>query len=548
MNDITRIEKIHKELFSEYDKWKPLFKDVRDFINPYIGYFEDETANNGLRCDDEMLRTMNIKYSQILAAGLQWGVTSPTRPWIKLAVKDDSLMQSSAVLQWLDSVTNITLDILARGGFYQEQHKAYLELGCFCTSAMLIEEDEESIIHCHSYTCGEYAIGVDYKGVPNQFARNIQMTAMQIIDKFGYDNAPKQIQREYDDDSATTVFHKVRHLICPNKDYKKGKEDIESMLFSDWYWIPGMCDKPIARGGYNEFPVMIERYQTKGADIYGTGPGIWSLGDAKQIQLMWRDMCTAVELGIKPSLQVASGALRNSGLNFLPGAVNFYDPASGQDNSIKSTFQVNLDLNSATAMQNAIEDCIKEHFNVSTFQLLSQYDGGARTATEIAALNAEKMSLLGPLLESLQTYLGRVFDRVFNIAIRIGAYPEPPEELQGQQLDLQFISVLAQAQKQTAVQPILSTLESVMQMAQVHQEVLDKWDFDETVDQLANLNGAPSKLVVPDEQVAMIRQQRAQQQQEIQQLQAAQQIADTAKTASQADMENSNALTKLVGQ
>ena len=75
-----KAEQIYKSLDDEKQKWVPVWRDIRDYINPYIGFFDGEESNSGERLDENLIRTMSIKYSNIFAAGLQWGVTSPTRP------------------------------------------------------------------------------------------------------------------------------------------------------------------------------------------------------------------------------------------------------------------------------------------------------------------------------------------------------------------------------------------------------------------------------------------------------------------------------------
>jgi len=545
------INRQHKNLFDEFEKWKPLFMDVRDFINPYIGYFEGEEANSGKRNDEEMLRTMPIKYSHILAAGLQWGITSPTRPWVKFAFPNAQVMQSSEVLAWLDVVKSITLDLLFKGGFYPENHQFYLELGVFNTAAMLIEEDSETVINCRTFTCGEFAIGLDSKKRPNQFARNIEMTPFQIVEKFGIENVPESVKNCYEDKNNNKTMT-VKHLICPNRKHDPDKIDNASMKFVDYYWMVEQNQKGeyLKKGGFNTFPVMIERYQTKGADIYGTGPGIWSLGDAKQIQLMWRDICTAVELGVKPAVQAPSDIMKNGGINMLPAAANYYNPTGGSDGAIKPLFQVQLNLDHVTAVQQSIEECIKEHFNTKVFQLLSDMEKGTRTAREVIELSSEKMSQMGPLLERLQTgYLPQVINRVIDIGFRAGVYPPPPPEIEGMEMDIEYVSILSQAQKQYVITPIMDTVTQTINMSTTAQlpEILDKIAWDEVVDQLGTLNGVPPSIIVSDEQVAAVRQARAEQQAQLNAVQMGLSAAQGAKNLASADMSTDNGLTALLG-
>ena len=194
----------HKQLFDEFNKWKSLYKDVQAYINPYLGFFEDETPDSGLRKDEKIIRSSVVKYSHIYAAGLQWGITSPTRPWVKFTLPDDDVMQKDDVRFWLETVKNTTLEVLDRSNFYSQNHQNYLEMGCFGTGAMLIDEDPEDVIYCRTFTCGEYAIGTNHKGqqyvitpivdtVTNTIQMALQSQNMSVLDKIDMDEVVDQI-------------------------------------------------------------------------------------------------------------------------------------------------------------------------------------------------------------------------------------------------------------------------------------------------------------------------------------------------------------------
>jgi hypothetical protein len=553
-NELSYINRQHKDLFTEFDKRKPIFQEVRDYLFPYLGFFEGEEANSGDRLDEKLLRTISIEYANILAAGMQWGITSPTRPWVKYRIHNYTLMQREDVRQWLETRRNIVLDVLDRSNFYPSNHQFYMELGVFNTAAMLVEEDDETAINCRTFTCGEFAIGLDKKGRPNRFARNIKLTPFQIVEQFGIENVPDAIKTKYNAGQYDGFFD-VKHLICPNKEYNPQKMSFEYMKFTDYYWMDGQIEgKYLRKSGFNEFPVMVERWQVRGSDIYGTGPGIWSLGDAKQIQLMWKDICTAAELAVKPPTMAPTDILKSGGINLLPAGANYYNP-SGAQTPIQPVFQVNFNMDHAAKIQEEIESCIRKHFKVDVFQLISELNmgKGTRTAREIIELTAEKMSQMGPLLERLQTgYLPQVVERVDRICERMGLFPPPPpilEQYNGAEIKVEYVSVLSQAQKQNLITPILDTVGSVIDMSVTTQlpEILDKVDFDKVTDNLGILNGIPEEIIVDDERVQAIRQARAERQAMIDAAAMGANVAQTAKTASQADMSGNNALTQVLG-
>lgn len=535
------ITRKYKQLHDDFDDWKDIFQDVRDFVFPYVGEFEGEEKNRGYHHDEEMLRTMIIKYANILASGMQWGITSPTRPWIHTGVADEQLMKNPAVKQWFAQIDSIILDVLSRGSFYQENQKYYLEMALFGTAAMFSQEDMETGVRFHTFTIGEYFVGVDHRGEPNAFGRVLSLTKEQIKEQFG-DAACQGIG------GANNGYYTIKHLIAPNPDYDPNYKGQQYMRFREWYWTN--TSNVLQVGGYNEFPVTVGRWFTKGSDVYGTGPGIWSLGDARQIQVIWRDITMAAELNVKPPMQAPSDVLNNGGINLMPSAANYYNPIGTSDGAIKPLFEIKPDFTGAITVQQAIEDCIKEHFNVKVFQLLSEMDKSGMTAREVIELSAEKMSQMGPLVDKMETeILPRTISRVINICTRLGIFPEPPEDIQGMQMQIKYQSVLAQAQKQNAITPIIDTFSQVIGMATSTQkpEILDKLNFDGFTDTISSLNGVPPDLINSDEEVQKIRLARAQQQQMLQAAQMAAQSAQIAKTASEAKLDENSALTQVLG-
>jgi hypothetical protein len=115
--------------------------------------------------------------------------------------------------------------------------------------------------------------------------------------------------------------------------------------------------------------------------------------------------------------------------------------------------------------------------------------------------------------------------------IQTGIAPQPPQELQGMGLNVEFVSVLAQAQRAIGTASIDRLLGTVASVAQLNPAVLDKLDTDQVVDAYADMLGVEPSLIVADDKVAIIRQQRQAQQQAMALAQAAKPAADLAQAA-----------------
>jgi hypothetical protein len=128
-----------------------------------------------------------------------------------------------------------------------------------------------------------------------------------------------------------------------------------------------------------------------------------------------------------------------------------------------------------------------------------------------------------------------LISRTFFILLRNKLISSPPPALQNQEFIIEYISVLARAQKQAESRGIDSFLLRVGGMAQINPEVVDKVDTDKVVDAIAKIEGIPPTIVRDEDAVGAIRVERQAQQAQIAQLAATQQVADIAKTGSEAN-------------
>ena len=540
------LDRIHKSMFDQQQRWKDTWKDIRDYINPYIGFFDEDTPNEGDRRDDMMINTMPIMANNTQAAGMQNGITSPTRPWVRLTVADPNLQELEEVRYWCDDVTQIMHDVLSRSNFYNSSHMFYKELGAPGTAAMMIIEDPKTVIRCRTFTVGEYAIANDRSGRVNRFARNLRLTVAELIEMFGLANCPPTVQHQFQSKDFDQ-HHKVKHLIIPNLAAEHGRVDKWNKPFISVYWMDECQDGDyLDIGGFEEFPVMCARWEVKGSDIYGRGPGWYALGDAKALQAIEEDIHIGVKKQVDPPVQAAAEILSSGGVNALPNGVTFYSRDLG-DNPVRQLYQVQLDLADAKELKAEKEAAINKHFFVDLFRMLEGIDNGNITAREIIERVQEKMSLIGPVLDLLQSeFLKPVIDRIFGIMQRSGIIPEPPEVIQGMDIKVEYISIMAQAQKMTGLTALEQLMAFVGSMVSVDPNVLDKIDRDEMVDRYAEMLGVPPSVIISDDKVAQTRQAKAQQQQMAEAAQMGMMAAQGAKTLADTPVGQNSALDALV--
>ena len=239
--------------------------------------------------------------------------------------------------------------------------------------------------------------------------------------------------------------------------------------------------------------------------------------------------------------------MKGRDIETLPGGISYVD---GQGQGIKTAFQVDLNLQHLLM---DIQDCrgrVNGAFYADLFLMLANATDTRMTATEVAERHEEKLLMLGPVLERLHNeLLDPLIDITFSHMVKEGNLPPAPEELQGMDLNVEFVSMLAQAQRAIGTNGIDRFVGNLGVVAQMNPEVLDKFDSDQWADAYSDMLGVDPKLIVPGEQVAKIRSARAQAQQAQAQMQQMQQMAATGKDlASSPTGQDKNALMDVMNQ
>lgn len=535
-------------LWTERSSWVTHWREISEYQQPRAGRFVASDRNRGDKRTNHILDNTAVFGARTLAAGLMSGITSPARPWFRLEIKDKDLMESGPVKTWLHDTATLLRGIFASSNTYRALHTIYEELGLFGTGTSILLPDFDNVIHHYPLTVGEYALATDAKGNVNTLAREFQMTVEQMAMQFGKENLSTSVRNLYDK-GAYDAWVDVVHLVEPRRERDTRKIDGANKRFASIYLESGQDnqDKFLSESGFNRFPALTPRWVVTGNDVYGTSPGMECLGDVKQLQHQQLRKGQAIDYQVNPPLQVPA-KYKEAHKSRLPGGV-FYVDSVGQSQGVRSAFDVNLNLQHLMLDIQDVRERIRSAYYADLFLMLANDTRSGITATEVAERHEEKLLMLGPVLERLHNeLLSPLIDTAFEYAREAGILPEAPPELEGMELNVEFISVLAQAQRAVATQGMDRLLGTVSQMAAINPSVLDKINFDQVVDDYGDAYGVNPKIIVPDDVAAGIRQQRAAAQQAAQSAATAPQMVESAKTASEIDTGNlQDVLTSLQG-
>jgi hypothetical protein len=534
-------------LKTERATWWAHYQELTTFLLPRNGRFFRQDRDKGWRRHNSIYDNTGTRSLRTLGAGMMAGATSPARPWFRLATPDPDLNKYQPVKVWLDDVTKRMLMVFAKSNTYRTLHQMYEELGCFGTAASIVLPDHKNLIHHYPVVTGEYCIAHDYQGRVCTLYREFEKTVGEIVKEFGYENCSTTVKHMYDR-GTLDKWIPIIHAIEPRADRDIKKRDSKNMPWGSWYFeVGGDQNKFLRESGYKQFPCVIPRWALAGGDIYGNSPGMEALGDVKQLQHEQLRKAQVIDYQTKPPLQVPT-AYKNRDIDTLPGGITFVD---GATSPIRTAFDVNLNLEHLLMDIQDCRDRVRGAFYADLFLLLANATDTRMTATEVAERHEEKLLMLGPVIERIHNeLLEPLVDITFQHMIEAGVIPPAPEELQGMDLSIEFVSMLAQAQRAIGTNGIDRFVGSIGAVAQFKPDVLDKFDSDQWADAYSDMLGVDPNLIIGGKQVALIRTARANAQAAQAQSAAMQQTSQTVKNLAQAPTGagQPNALSDIMNQ
>jgi hypothetical protein len=524
----------HDQLLHDREPWEPAWEDVAKHFLPHKCRFtdkEDVTRTNGGILRESPLNAAGIYALRDLAAGLHGGMTSPARPWFRLTLPDRDLARHRTVREWLDGNTKAMRNVFARSNFYRAAHEIYGELGGFGSGFMFIKPhslDQTRLIFS-PLTVGEYSMADNEIGDIDTISRVLVMTARQIVREFGYDNCSDDVKRAFDLASSTMTRFKVVHMVYPRNDRDPNKLDAKNKRFASIWFEEGSRDKLLRESGFDVFPGVGVRWSVTGHDVYGVSPAMDTLGDVKMLQNMEYTHLKGLHKMADPP--TGSGSDMDL-LDLHPGGQNPGVVTTTGAMGVYPIYQVDPRTQELQLKINDVKQQIREGMYNDLFSMLSRSPVSNMTATQVAEMQEEKLIMLGPVIERLNDeFFMPLIDITFAHMLANEMVPPPPEEIQGMPIKVEFVSLLAQAQKQLGTVAVERYMNFVVNYGQAIPELMDSPEIDRVGDGYAEMLGVDVEMVASQADRDAKRQQRAQMQQQAVMAEQAQQAATAAHSA-----------------
>jgi hypothetical protein len=555
---LKRLEGMRKQR----EPWLADWMDLQKYGSSRKGVFDGQDKRNPNDRTTHKINSMVQLSLRTLQAGMVAGNTSPVQPWIKVGLEDYDLQGYGPMKNWLALVQQSMHNQFRRTNFYGATPRMYADEGLFGTAFALQLEHPTNLIHYQNWAVGTYCLSKNYLGEIDTAYRETKMTALEMYQQFGKENMSNAACKclEHSPDELIDVVQAIE----PRLERDPRKIDSTNMPWASlWFEKNSDNDKVLRKSGFKRFPGLAPRWDVGELSPYGSGPGIDSLSDNKQLQFNEKKKSLNIDLMGNPPRSAPPG-LQRSPIGGMPGNMTFYDAGAGNQ---RIEQLVTVQPQAITVLREdiaEIENRIRKAFYVDTFMMLANKDRGeAPTAREVEELHLEKMIELGPVTEQQQRDLQQpAVEYLFHKMLEqskpvwngmIGGrpmLPPPPKELLNSEIRFEFIGLLAQAQKSVG----MIGIEKVYQFAGLVNQltgdpsIMDNLDHDAALREFAERAGPPPSIVKDPGDVAAVRDASQRKAAAQESLMAGQQIAAIGKDAASVKTDDSNLMADMLGR
>lgn len=551
-----KLEGVVQCLKADRRPFEPDWEEIGRLSLPRVVDVSNADRRNKRAANQKLADTGGLLAGRKLTNGMATGMSSSSSDWFKLAPSDRDMLEYAPVKEWLHACQQVIYQFFAATNFYDATKVQYGDLGHMGVGAMLTLEHSDYMAVHHALPIGSYWLGMDDGLRVDTLARATMPTVKQVVESVR-DNSKlsSQVVRAYDKAEYSTRVP-CMHLIQRNRDAYGDPLSPNGKPWRSTKWEIGQNDKNIllSESGYDSQPFTAPRWETYGDAIYcDSAPGFQALADLRELQLAAKRGGRAMDGIVKPPMG-APASLSRTGLSLDPGTVTYLEMMAA-DSRPQPLFTV--PYQSIDAIQNKIDWLTRrldQIFFADLFMAISDMEGvQPRNEQELLYRQEEKLTQLGPVVDRVNIEkLEYDIDRAFTICKNLGLLPPPPPEMEGVALTVDFISILAQAQKAAANTAIERAARFVGFVAGMFPDAAIKFDAEQAIDEFAQNSGTSPKIIRSDEIVAKMREDMAAEKQQAQLAAMAGPMKDAAGAAellSRTEVSpGENALQRMMGQ
>jgi hypothetical protein len=477
-----------------------------------------------------------------LASGFMSYLTPPTSKWFSLNHSNQRLRQDKKVQGFFEDAAAEVHLTFNRSNFYDQMFGNFKSSGVYGTSCMMEEDDvEQDGARFYSMPIKQVCLVEDSRGRVCAYFIEFEFTATQAAEKWGRENLSDKMKEELSSDKQSIEKHPFLLYIAKRSRRDIKKSDKKNMPI-EGLWIDVGSKMSIEESGYNEFPAFCHRFDKRPFIPWGFSPAMKALPFARILNTIAKTNLRAMMKITDPPIAVPDNAFIMP-FSGNPRAVNYYNKAKMEG---KDIFAFGNFGDPATGM-NATEYYAQKVRTIMYYDVFLAFDNLTKQMNnpEVMERINEKMTMLGPAVgRYISEMINPAVIRTLGILYRAGRLPPIPDELMmDPSYEIDCISQLAQAQRRSELNSLMSGLSLVGQIAPLVPDALDKVNVDKVIDKAWEIIGASPKVLRDDEEVEAIREAKGRMAQQQMSMNMMEQGANVVKTGSEVD-KNMAAATK----
>lgn len=400
---------------------------------------------------------------------------STGQQWFSLrSVRDNP--NDAELQRWLHNSSQTALRAIQNSNF-AEAYGSMITLYCtFGTGILGIDWDpaREQLVFRNLPVNRDAYLAENAYGYVDTIYRLLRYTASQAAQEFGMEALPEKIRQALRDPSKAAEKFEFVHMIAPNPSPDPNRQDWKGKPYVSMH-VFRETEEIVRRSGFWKFPYACPRFIKTSEWPYGYGCGHRALYTIRQLNRGESELINALEMANHPPIFIPDeDALK--WINLRPNSVNFMDFSQGKP------WEYPVGGGNVQLLHQHVEQLkqeLDELFFIDVFLSISMRYRKEKTATEVQALDEEKLSSIGPMVVRLQSECFSVMiERVVDLLMEYGMIDPPPESVNREGFRVVYTSridtKLAQVENMQfmrAVQDAANTLALGDQIPRLHRTV-----------------------------------------------------------------------------
>ena len=480
--------------------------DIARFVLPQESSYTEAGPRPGANARQRDLTDSTAPRAlELFASSIHSLMNNPAKQWFLLGVEGKETRDlPTAVQRGLHDMSVQLLNLLTSRGMslYSNLHQAYVSLGAFGTACIYLGDLGEAGAHMREFPMADVAVDESVLGKIDTVFRREQLNLRQLMQRWpdrpagSFGSSVNQAGQGFQNEAE------VIHAVFPKAELgllrDRSAAPAGAAAGDDWLtraqavvhpwlsvWINATDAITLSVGGFEEMPYMVPRWFVARGEIYGRSPGRVAVPDARMGNKMKETILRGGEKLVDPPWLMPSGSLV-SPLRVRAGSITYTDGVVSPHALIPPGASR---VEYAHDLLMSVQQDIRDAFFTPLF---ATPDSPVKTATQVLQEADERNRALSPMLIRLQEELFEpLLFRAFRLFARKGMLDTSSVPDSGE-LDIEYVSPLTAAHKQTEALGAMRAIEGALPWAQVDPSIMDTWEPQRVGQIIHDGSGMPS--------------------------------------------------------